>query len=41
MTALEEARRIALLEEEEANVKQVVRVQTSKPVAKNKKKKKK
>lgn len=40
MTALDEARRIALLEEEELEVKQVVRVQNSKP-ANNKLKKKK
>ena len=39
MTALEEARRIALLEEEEANVKKVVRIQTSKPAVKKKNKK--
>lgn len=40
-TALDEARRIALLEEEEANVKQVVRVESKKPAVKAKKKKKK
>ena len=41
MTALDEARRIALLEEEEANVNQVVRVHSTKPEVKAKKKKKK
>ncbi len=41
MTALDEARRIALLEEEETNVKQVVRVHSTKPEVKAKKKKKK
>lgn len=41
MTALDEARRIALLEEEELNVKQAVKVYNSNPSAKGKKKKKK
>ena len=42
MTALDEARRIALLEDEEANVRQVVRTyNTGSSSAKSKKKKKK
>lgn len=41
LTAQDEARRIALLEEEELGVKQVVRSYNVNPVGKNKKKKKK
>lgn len=41
MTALEEARRIALLEENELSVKQVVKTVSASPVSKSKKKKKK
>lgn len=41
LTAQDEARRIALLEEEELSVKQVVRTYNVNPVGKNKKKKKK